>query len=202
MSLAGFCHNFKEEKKITKGTDDTYANTAQTGRHQEPMVDGEDPDPLPVRTSPSRAQHKGPTSIPQGTGNMGLGWSTAASSHPCFSRLICWFYEIHSPLFSHFSPSLFIAGFIYMNRALRVLSRQSAVAELGVSEGSKARQGAPGSSATAASCPPRGRQAGSPPCRDGSCRGMSRSRTSHARPRPMHALDPSGHGNAAPTGCR
>lgn len=93
------------------------------------------------RTSPSRAQHRGPTSIPQETGNMGSGWSTAAGSHPCFSRLICWFYEIHSPLFSHFSPSLFIAGFIYMNRALRVLSRQSAVAELGAGEGSRqARQ--------------------------------------------------------------
>ena len=89
-----------------------------------------------------RTQPRSQYSIPQETGNMGLGWSTAAGSHPCFSRLICWFSEIHSPQFSHFSPSLFIAGFIYMNRALRVLSRQSAVAEPGAGEGGKARQGA------------------------------------------------------------
>lgn len=85
--------------------------------------------------SPSRAQHRGPANIPQETGNMGLVWSMAVSSHPCFSRLICRFHEIHSPLFSHFSPSLFIAGFIYMSRALLVLARQSVVAEQGAGEG-------------------------------------------------------------------
>lgn len=91
--------------------------------------------------SPSRAQHRGPTNIPQETGNMGLVWSMAVSSHPCFSRLICWFHEIHSPLFSHFSPSLFIAGFIYMSRALLVLAHQSVVAEPGAGEGISGKAG-------------------------------------------------------------
>lgn len=90
-------------------------------------------DPSVCIPKPSPAQ--GPTNIPQETGNMGLVSSMAVSSHPCFSRLICWFHEIHSPLFSHFSPSLFIAGFIYMSRALLVLARQSVVAEPGAGEG-------------------------------------------------------------------
>lgn len=85
-----------------------------------------------------------------------------------------------------------------MNRALRVLSRQSAVAEPAAGAGSKAREGAPGSSATATSCPPCGRQAGSSPCRGRTCWGMSWSQTSHAHPGPM----PAGHSNAAPMGCR
>lgn len=89
--------------------------------------------------SPSRARHRGPTNIAQETGNMGLSWSMAVSSHPCFSRLICWFHEIHSPLFSHFSPSLFIAGFIYMSRALLVLACQSVVAEPAAGEGSSGK---------------------------------------------------------------
>lgn len=123
----------------------------------------------------------------------------AVSSHPCFSRLICWFHEIHSPLFSHFSPSLFIAGFIYMSRALLVLACQSVVAEPGAGEGisGKARSTQPLAMAT--SCPARGRQVGSPPCQGDELEPNSAPNP----PDPHKCLVPfsAGHSTAVPMGC-
>lgn len=47
-----------------------------------------------------------------------------------------------------------------------------------------ARQGAPRSLAMATACPARGGQAGSPPCQDRSCQGMSRNQIGRTAPRP------------------